>query len=157
MQRPGVVDVNGQWRDLENIVLKPVDMAVGPETESSIFGQAVASDARAWEDNIAVGGPNLNGLDHLDQVHAVALGKQAPLVEKGQNRGPEAIFNYFCRLRFDGSIQHIQGVLVGIDHLIQKRYDPLGGFRANATTNAPKVPNAGDIVLARHHPLKAVG
>ena len=66
MQRPAVVDVNGQRRDLENLVLKPVDLTVCPEAQTAIFRRAVASDSRAREYDVAVRGPDLDGFDHLD-------------------------------------------------------------------------------------------
>ena len=94
-------------------------MAVGPEAQAPIFGQAVAPDTRAREYDVAVCGPDLNGLDHLDKVHAISLGKQAPLVKKRQNSGPEAVFHDFCRLRLNGPIQHGKGIFISIDDFLE--------------------------------------
>ncbi len=62
-----------------------MDVPVGPEAQTAIFGQAVAADTGPGKYDVAVGGPNLDGLDHLDEVDAVSLRKEAPLVEKRQD------------------------------------------------------------------------
>ena len=49
VQRAGVVDVNGQGGDLEDVILEPKDVPVGPNAQPAVFGQAIAADARPRE------------------------------------------------------------------------------------------------------------
>ena len=124
MQRASVVDVDGQRRDLEHVVLEAEDVLVGPHAEAAVLGQAVAADARAGEHHVAVGRPHLDGLDHLDDVDAVALGEQAPLVEEGEDRGAVAVLDDLGRLRLDGPVEHGERELVGVEDLVQELHDP---------------------------------
>jgi len=121
VQRPGVVDIDGCGRDLEDRVpvLETQQVLVSPVAEPSVLGQAVASDSRARENDVAVGGPHADGLDNLDQVHTVALGEQAPLVQKGQGRGAIGILDDLGGFRLDGPNHDGQGIVAGVEHLVQ--------------------------------------
>jgi len=87
MQGAGVVDVNGQRGYLEDVVFKAHQFLIRPHAKAAVFGQAVAADTGAGEDHVGVRGANFDGLDHFDQVNAVAFGEQAPFVEEGQDGG----------------------------------------------------------------------
>ena len=81
---------------------------VGPDAQAAVLGQAVAADARAGEDDVGVGGPHLDGLDHLDQVHAVALGKTGSTRPESQDRGAVGVLDDLAGLAFDGPVEHRQ-------------------------------------------------
>ena len=49
VQRAGVVNVNGQRRDLEDVILESKDVPVSPYAQSAVFGQAIAANARPRE------------------------------------------------------------------------------------------------------------
>ena len=112
VQRAGVVDVDGRGGDLEDVIFKAQDVPVGPVAQPAVLGQAIAADAGAGEYHVAVRRPHLDRLDHLDQVHAVALGEQAPLVQEGQNRRPVGVFHDLGRFRFDRPVHHRQRELL---------------------------------------------
>jgi len=80
----------------ENIILEPMDMAIGPKPETPIFREAVASDTGAWEDDVAMCWSNFNGVDHLHEIHTILLCKMAPLIEECQDRSSITIFYYFA-------------------------------------------------------------
>ncbi len=84
-----IVDVDGGGGNPEEFVavFESQDVFVRPVTQSAVFWQAIAADSGAGEDDIAVGRPHFNGIDDLDEVHAIALGKQAPFVEESQDCG----------------------------------------------------------------------
>ena len=116
-------------RDLEDVVLEAHQGVVGPEAQPAVLGQAVAADARPGKNHVGVGRPHLDGLDHLDQVDAVALGEQAPFVHEGQDRGAIGVLDDLAGFALDGPVEHGQGKLVDVEHLRQKRHDPFARFR----------------------------
>ena len=106
-------------RDLEHLVavLEAEDVLVGPVAQAAVLGQAVAADAGAGEDHVAVRGPHLDGLDDLDQVDAVALGEEAPLVQERQDRRAVGVLDDLGGLRLDGPVHDRQRELLGVEHL----------------------------------------
>lgn len=131
-------------------------MFVGPVTESAIFGQTIAPDSRSRENNVAMGKPYLDGLDNLDQIHAVTLGKEAPLIQIGQNGGAVGVLHDLGGLALNGAVHHGQWELFGIQHFMQELFHTLTGFIIASCTYPPEIADAGHIILPRHHPLKAV-
>jgi hypothetical protein len=158
VQAAGVVDVDGGRGDLEDrvAVLEAQDVLVGPVAEAAVLGQAVAADARAGEDHVAVGRAHLDRVDDLDQVDAVALGEQAPLVQEGQDRRPVGVLDDLGGLRLDRPVHHRQRELLGVEHLAQELLDPLARLGVAAGADAPEVADRGHVVAARHHALEAV-
>ena len=117
MQRAGVVDVDGRGGDAEDVVLEAQDMLVGPVAQAAVLGQAVPADARAGEDHVGVGGPHLDRLDDLGQVHAVAFGEEAPLVQEGQGRGSVGVLHDLAGLALDGPVHDRERVVLGVEDL----------------------------------------
>ncbi len=132
-------------------------MLVGPVAQPAVLGQAVAADARSGEDHIAVRGPHLDCLDDLDQVHAVPLGEQAPLVEEGQDGRPVGVLDDLGGFRLDGPVHHGQRELLGVQDFAEELFDPLTCFRVAAGADPPEVADRGDVLPPRHHPLETVG
>ena len=94
---------------------------------------------------------------HLDQVDAVALGEEAPLVHEGQDRGAIGILDDLAGLALDGTVEHGERKLVDVEHIRQEGHDPLAGLGIDAAAHAPEIPDGGHVVAARHHPLEGVG
>lgn len=157
MQRARVVDVDGQRRDFENVVVKAHELVVGPDAQAPVLGQAVAADSGAGEDHVGVRRADLDGLDDLDEVHTVALGKEAPFVQKGQDRCPVGILNDLAGFAFDGAVQDGQRVFFDIEDLREKFGNPCTCGFVDAAADTPKVPDGGDVFPARHNPLIGVG
>ncbi len=156
MEGPGVVDVDRLRRDHEILVLIPHEVPVCPHTQASVFGQAVAADARAGENHIAVGGPHPDGVDHLDEIDAVLFTEVAPLVHKGQDGGPEAVFNDFGGLAFDRPVQNRERKLLHVEHIGEKPLHSGFALRIDAAAYAPEVPDGLHVILAGHDPFIAV-
>ena len=76
------------------------------------------------KDHVGVRRPHLDGLDHLLQVHAVALGEQRPFVQERQDRRAVAVLDDLGGLRLDRAVQHGQRVLLGVQHLLEEPDDP---------------------------------
>ncbi len=159
MQGARVVDVDRQGSDLEHAVavFEAEDVPVGPEAQPAVLRQAVAPDPRAGEDDVAVGGPHLDGLDDLDEVHTVALCEQAPFVQVREDRRPVGILDDLGGLRFDGAVHDREGEIFRVQHLFEERHDPFPGFAVAAGADPPEVADARNVVLPRHHPLETVG
>ncbi len=81
------------------------------------------------EDDVAVRRPHLDRLDDLDQVDAVPLGEQAPLVQERQDRRPVGVLDDLGGLRLDRAIHHRQRELLGVEHLAEELLDPRRGPR----------------------------
>jgi hypothetical protein len=62
----GVVNVDGEGRDLEDIIIEAHEGMISPDTEAAVLGKAVAADAGAREDHVRVSGTDLDGLDDFD-------------------------------------------------------------------------------------------
>ena len=82
---------------------------VGPDAQTAVFGQAIAADARAGKNHVGVRRPDLDGLDHLGDIDAVAFGEHAPFVQKRQCRGAIGILDDLAGFAFDGPVQDGQG------------------------------------------------
>jgi len=159
VQRAGVVDIDGGGGDLEHLlaVFKAEQVFVGPVTETAVLGEAVAANTGAGEDHVAVGRAHLDGVDHLDEIDAVALGKQAPLVQIGEDGGAVAVLHNLGRLAFDGPVEHGERKVDGIEHLVEELLHPDAGDVVAAGADPPEVADGGDVLLAGHHPLVGVG
>ena len=129
---------------------------VRPHTQSAVFGQAVSADARPEENHVAVGGPDLDGVDHLGDVHTVFLGKPAPLVHKRQRGRPVGVFHDFAGFAFDGAVQDGQRILVHVYNAGQEADHFFPRFFIVSGTDPPEVADGGNILAARHNPLKGV-
>ncbi len=104
-----------------------------------------------------MGGPDLDGLDHLDQVHPVAFGKQAPLVHEGQDRRPVGVFHDLAGLAFDGPVENREREILHVQHFGEKPHHPLAGLGIDAAADPPEIPDRGDVILAGHDPFEGVG
>ena len=117
MQGTGIVDVDGHGGDFEYVVFKSHEGMIGPDAKAPVLGKAVAADAGTGKNHVGVGGPHLDGLHDLDEVHPVFLGKPAPFVQEGQNGGPVGIFHDLAGFAFNGTIQDGQGKLINIQDI----------------------------------------
>ena len=152
----GIIDVNRRRCYFKNIIVKTEYVFIRPVTQASIFWQAVSANARAREYDIAVRGTNFDCLNDLNQVHAVALGEQTPLVKKRKYRRPIGIFDNLCGFRFNRPVHNRQRIFFGIQHLSQKFLDAFSCFSITAGTDPPKIPYRCDILFAGHNPFEAV-
>jgi len=89
----GVVDVNCQRCNPEDIVIEAEDVRVRPASKAAIFWQAISANTGPREYDIAVGRPNPNRLYDLDKVNAVSLREQTPFIKKRQDRGPIGVLD----------------------------------------------------------------
>ncbi|OPY89882.1 MAG: hypothetical protein A4E72_00913 [Syntrophus sp. PtaU1.Bin208] len=158
MQAAGVVDVDRGRGDLEYLVavFEAQDVLVGPVTKAAVFRQAVAPDARAGENHVVVGGTHLDGLDDLDEVHAVAFGKDAPLIQKGQEGRPERVFHDLAGFAFDGPVQHRQGEFFDIQDIREEPGHPLPGRIVHPAADPPEIADGGHVLPAGHDPFKGM-
>jgi len=99
-----VVDVDRKRRHLEDVVFEAHQRVVRPDAEAPVLRQAVAPDPRPGEDHVRVRGAHLDRLDHLDQIDAVALGEEAPLVEEGEDRCPVRVLYDLAGLAFNRKV-----------------------------------------------------
>ena len=60
-------------------------MFVGPNPETTVFGEAVPAYAGTGENHVAVGRPYLDVIDDLDEINTVSFCENGPLMEKGKN------------------------------------------------------------------------
>ena len=157
MEGPGVIDVDRQRRDLEDVVVKAHQGLVRPDAQSPVLGEAVAADPRAGEDHVAVGRADLDRLDHLDQVHAVALRKEAPFVQEGEDRRPVGVLHDLAGFALDRAVQDGQGKLLHVQDLGEEGPDPFAGGVVDPAADPPEVPDGGHVLPARHDPLIGVG
>ena len=158
VQRPGVVDVDGHRADLEDFVavLEAEDVLVGPIAQAAVLGQAVAADAGAGEDDVAVRRAHLDRLDDLDQIDAVALGEQAPFVQERQDRGPIGVLDDLRRLRLDRPIHDGQRELLGVQYLARNFSTRVRRFGVAAGADPPEIADRRNVFAARHHALETV-
>ena len=148
----GVVDVDRKRRDLEDVVLKAHEGPVGPDAQAAILGEAVAADPRTGEDHVGMGGADLDRLDHLDQVHAVSLGKEAPFVEEGQDRRPVGVLDDLAGLAFDRAVQDRQGKFLDVQDLGEELHNFFFRRLVDPAADPPEVPDGGDVLPLRHDP-----
>ena len=118
---------------------------------------AIAADTRPGKDHVAVGGAHLDGIDHLDQVHAVSLCKYAPFVQVGKNRRPVGVFDYLGCLRLDRPVHYRQRKVISVQNLGKELHHSLTGACIAAGTDPPEVANTRYIVLAGHNPFETMG
>ena len=157
VKRTGIVDVDRQRRDLEDVVVEAHQGLVSPDPQAAVLREAVSADPRAGENHVRVGRADLDRLDHLDQVHAVALGKEAPLVQKRQDGCPVGVLDNLAGLALDRAVENRQRELLDVENLGEKFGDAPAGRFVDAAANPPEVSDRRDIVAARHHPLVGVG
>ncbi len=157
VERPGVVDVDGQRRHPENVVVEAHERVVGPHPEPPVLGQAVAADPRAGEDHVGMGGPDPDRLDHLDEVHPVSLGEEAPFVKVGENRRPVRVLHDFAGLALQGPVEDGEGEFFHVQNFREKSNHPLLRFLVNAAAHPPEVPDGRNVIPAGHDPLEGVG
>ncbi|OQB79539.1 MAG: hypothetical protein BWX88_04821 [Planctomycetes bacterium ADurb.Bin126] len=131
VQGARVVDVDGGGGHLEDgvAVLEAQDVLVRPVAQPAVLGQAIPANARTREDDVAVRRAHLDRLDHLDEVHAVALGEEGPLVEEGQDRRPVGILDDLGGLRLDRAVHHGQGELLGVEDLSEEPFHAAAALR----------------------------
>jgi len=132
------------------------EMLVGPESQPPVLGQAVAADARPGEDHVAVRRAHLDGLHHLDEVHAVALREQAPFVEKREGGGTEAVLHDLGGLALNRAIKDGEGKVLRVEDFMQELLDAFPRLMVAAGANAPEVADRLDVFAARHDALVAV-
>ena len=157
VQGARVVDVDGLVGDLEDVVLKTEDVLVGPDAQAAVLGQAVAPYPGAGKDHVAVGRAHLDGLDHLADVDAVALGEERPLVEEGQDGGAVGVFDDLGRLRLDGPVEDGQGEFFRMDDLVEELLDAGAGLGIDAAADAPEIADGSHILAAGHDPFIGMG
>ena len=157
VEGPGVVDVDGQRRDLEDVVVEAHEGLVGPDAEAAVLGEAVAADAGAGEDHVGMGGADLDRFDYFQDIHAVALGEETPFVEEGEDRGPVGVLDDLAGLALDGAVQDGEGVFLDVQDLGEEAGDPGAGGGVGAAADAPEIPDGGDVFPARHDALVGVG
>ncbi len=154
---PGVVDVHRGRRDAEDVVVEPEDVPVGPDSESSVLGEAVPAYAGAGEDHVRVRGTDPDGVDHLFEIHAVALGEHRPLVHERQYRRPVAVLDYLGGFGLDRAVQDGERIVLHVQNVRQEGDDPLPRLGSDAAADPPEVPDRGHVVPPGHDPLVAVG
>ena len=147
-------------RDLEDLVavLEAEDVLVGPVAQAAVLGQAVAADAGAGEDDVAVGRAHLDGLDDLDEVDAVALGEEAPLVEEGQDGGAVGVLDDLGGL----ATRSGRSMTVSGNSSVLRTSRRNFSTRSRASSLQPaqtrqKSRMLAHVVAARHDALEAVG
>jgi len=123
----------------------------------AVLGQAVAADARSRKDDVVVSGPHPYGLDDLDQVHPVSLGKAAPFIQKGQNGGPIGIFHDLARLGLDRPVEHGEGKLFHVEHIAQKSHHLGARLGVDPGADPPEIADRGHVLAPGHDPLVGVG
>ena len=101
-------------------------------------------------------GRTLIAVDDLDQVDAVALGEQAPLVEEREDGGAVGVLDDLCRLRFDRAVHHGQRELVRVEDLAEELSTRASRLVVAAGADAPEVADGGDVVAAGHYALETV-
>ena len=101
-------------------------------------------------------GPHLDRVDDLDQIDAVPLGEQAPLVHERQDRGAIGVLDDLGRLGFDGPIHHGQRELFGIEDFAEEFLDPRARLGVAAGADPPEIADRRNVIAARHHALETV-
>ena len=94
---------------------------------------------------------------YLDQIDAVPLGKEAPLVEEGENGRPVGVFDDLAGLAFDGAVEDGEREFLDVQDLGEKFADALAGGLVDAAADAPEIADGRNVIPARHDPLVGVG
>jgi len=153
----GIVDVDRHRRDLEDVVLEAHQGLVGPDAEAPVLGEAVAADPRAGKDHVGMGRADLDRFDHLDQVHAVALGEEAPFVQEGEGRGAVGVLHDLARFALDGAVEDGQRELLDVQDLGEELHDLFLRRFVDPAADPPEVADGGDVLPAGHDSFVGVG
>ncbi len=153
----GVVNVDGERGDLEDVVIKAHESMVGPDAQAPILGQAVAADPRAGKDHVGMGGADLDGLNDLDDIHAVALREEAPFVEEGKDCGPVGVLHDLAGLAFYRAVQDSKGELLYVQDFGEELHDLFFCRLIDSAADPPEVADGGDVFAAGHYSFVGVG
>jgi hypothetical protein len=66
MESSRVININGKGSDLENFILKSMDMAVSPDPQTTVLGKTVPSNTRARKYDVTMGWSNFNRIDDFN-------------------------------------------------------------------------------------------
>ncbi len=100
---------------------------------------------------------DLDRLDHLDEIHAVPFGKEAPFVQEGEDRRPVGVLHDLAGLALDRAVEDGQGELLHVEDLGEEGPDPLAGGVVDPAADPPEVPDGGHVLPSRHDALVGVG
>ena len=78
-------------------------------------------------------------------------------LREGEDRRAVGVFDNLGGFGLDGTIHDRQREVLGVEHFAQELLDPLAGLGVAAGADPPEIANAGNVLLAGHHPLEAVG
>jgi len=132
-------------------------VVIGPDTQAAVLGEAVAADPRPGEDHVGMGGTDLDRFDHLDQVNAVALGKEAPFVKESQDRRPVGILDNFAGLALDGAVENGEGKFLDVQDFREEFGDAGAGSIVNTAADPPEIPDGGNVFAPRHDTFIGMG
>ena len=156
VERTRVVDVDGKRRHFEDVVLEAHQVVVRPDAQTAVLREAVAADSGAGEDHVRVGRADLDRLDHLDQIDTVALGKEAPFIEEGEDGCPVGVFDDLAGLAFDGTVEDGEREFLDVQDFREEFADALAGGVVDAAADAPEIADGRNVISAGHDALVRV-
>ena len=102
-------------------------------------------------------GADLDGLNDLDDIHAVALCEEAPFVEEGKDCGPVGVLHNLAGLAFYRAIQNGEGELLHVQNLGKELHDLFFRRLVDPAEDPPEVADGGDVFPAGHYSFVGVG